>query len=149
MLVRMLCGYTGKPVRRVSTSYFPTMRSSALCHPERSIVSSSTLVIPSEVSCGAGYEVEGPCVLQAISTDLNRNSLNRCRSLISPRVKSFDNSAPKHFWHIRFYAIRSNADLVETPNQWKWSSFRAYAFAKTGLVAVNDWTTVKLKLRAA
>jgi putative transposase len=81
-------------------------------------------------------------------------------------LKVFDDSAPKHFWQRRFYDfnvwsahkyreklryIHRNPvkrGLVETPDQWKWSSFGAYAFAETGLV-VNDWSTVKLKLRAA
>ena len=27
--------------------------------------------------------------------------------------------------------------LVETPEQWRWSSFRHYAFAESGTVAIN------------
>jgi putative transposase len=30
--------------------------------------------------------------------------------------------------------------LVERPEQWRWSSFRAYAFGEAGGVRVNDWT---------
>jgi len=30
--------------------------------------------------------------------------------------------------------------LVETPEQWEWSSFRAYAFGEAGIVKVNDWS---------
>ena len=79
----------------------------------------------------------------------------------------FDNSAPKHFWQRRFYDFNAwsahkhreklryihrnpvKRGLVETPEQWRWSSFRAYAFAETGPVVVNDWSTVKMNIRAA
>jgi putative transposase len=82
-------------------------------------------------------------------------------------VKLFDNSAPKHFWQRRFYDfnvwsahkhreklryIHRNPvkrGLVETPDQWRWSSFRAYAFGETVPVMVNDWSTVKMKISAA
>jgi putative transposase len=78
-----------------------------------------------------------------------------------------DSSAPNHFWQRRFYDfnvwsahkhreklryIHRNPvkrGLVETPDQWRWSSFRAYAFDETGPVVVNDWSTVKMKVRAA
>jgi len=39
--------------------------------------------------------------------------------------------------------------LVETPDQWRWSSFRAYAYGEPGLVRVNDWAVLKMKIRAA
>jgi hypothetical protein len=35
--------------------------------------------------------------------------------------------------------------LVERPEQWKWSSFRAYACGETEVVRVNDWSVLKLK----
>jgi putative transposase len=35
--------------------------------------------------------------------------------------------------------------LVEAPEQWRWSSFRAYAFRETGPVKLNDWSAHKLK----
>lgn len=38
--------------------------------------------------------------------------------------------------------------LVESPELWRWSSYRAYAFAETGAVKVNDWSVLKLKVRA-
>ena len=36
--------------------------------------------------------------------------------------------------------------LVESPEQWQWSSFRAYAFGETRPVRVNDWTVLKMKI---
>jgi len=35
--------------------------------------------------------------------------------------------------------------LVEVPEQWAWSSFRAYAYQERGLVRVNEWSVLKLK----
>jgi hypothetical protein len=37
--------------------------------------------------------------------------------------------------------------LVASPELWRWSSFRAYAMGESGLVRVNDWTVLKLKIR--
>jgi putative transposase len=37
--------------------------------------------------------------------------------------------------------------LVESPEQWRWSSFRAYAYGEDGGVRVNDWSVLKLKVR--
>ena len=37
--------------------------------------------------------------------------------------------------------------LVNNPEDWKWSSFRAYAFNEAGPVVVNDWSVLKMKVR--
>jgi putative transposase len=37
--------------------------------------------------------------------------------------------------------------LVASPEQWFWSSFRAYFLGETGLVRVNEWEVLKMKLR--
>ena len=39
--------------------------------------------------------------------------------------------------------------LVESPEQWRWSSYRDYAYGERGLVRVNDWTVLKMKVRRA
>jgi putative transposase len=39
--------------------------------------------------------------------------------------------------------------LVEKPEQWRWSSFRDYAYGESGPVRVNDWTVLKMKVRGA
>ena len=72
---------------------------------------------------------------------------------------------PQHIWQARFYDynvwsgrkqvekvryIHRNPvrrGLVESPEQWRWSSFRAYAFGEAGPVRVNDWTVLKMKIR--
>ncbi len=64
-------------------------------------------------------------------------------------------SIPRSFWQARFYDfnvwtkkkrieklryIHRNPvtrGLVDSPEQWRWSSFRAYAFREKGIVAVN------------
>ncbi len=37
--------------------------------------------------------------------------------------------------------------LVESPDLWQWSSFRAYALGETGPVKINDWEVLKMKIR--
>jgi putative transposase len=37
--------------------------------------------------------------------------------------------------------------LVAEPDQWRWSSFRFYAYGEMGTVRVNDWTVLKMKMR--
>ena len=77
-----------------------------------------------------------------------------------------DKRPPEHVWQRRFYDfnvwgkekrveklryIHRNPvrrGLVEKPEQWPWSSFRAYAYGEVGPVRVNDWTVLKMKVRA-
>ena len=37
--------------------------------------------------------------------------------------------------------------LVVSPELWRWSSFRAYAFGEVGPVRVNEWQVLKMKIR--
>jgi putative transposase len=37
--------------------------------------------------------------------------------------------------------------LVESPELWRWSSYRAYACGERGVVCVNEWQVLKLKIR--
>ncbi|HEV2398518.1 MAG TPA: transposase [Candidatus Sulfotelmatobacter sp.] len=71
-----------------------------------------------------------------------------------------------HFWMRRFYDFNVWSEskmseklhymhqnpvtrgLVERPEDWKWSSFRAYAFGETGPVRVNDWSSCEQKTRS-
>ena len=36
--------------------------------------------------------------------------------------------------------------LVAAPELWRWSSFRAYFLGETGLVRVNEWEVLKMKM---
>jgi len=38
--------------------------------------------------------------------------------------------------------------LVVSPELWRWSSFRAYFLGEAGLVRVNEWEVLKMKIRA-
>ena len=39
--------------------------------------------------------------------------------------------------------------LVEEPDQWRWSSYRFYAYGESGLVRINDWSGWEEKIRAS
>jgi putative transposase len=85
----------------------------------------------------------------------------------SGTLQLFADPPPKHFWQRRFYDFNVwsahkrieklrymhrnpvKRGLVETPDQWRWSSFRAYAYREPGLVRVNGWSVLKMKIRAA
>jgi len=71
----------------------------------------------------------------------------------------------EHFWQSRFYDFNAwsaakhaekvhhihqnpvRRGLVAEPDQWFWSSFRAYACREPGIVAVNAPGSAKLKVR--
>jgi putative transposase len=38
--------------------------------------------------------------------------------------------------------------LVESPEQWDWSSFRAYTCGESGTVKVNDWGWCEKRIRS-
>ena len=103
-------------------------------------------------------EVGDPSVvIQAVNIGFARRVINR---------EGEPNSAtPAHIWQRRFYDfnvwgkekrvekiryIHRNPvrrKLVEKPEDWKWSSFRAYAFGEVGPVVVSDWSVLKIKVR--
>jgi putative transposase len=37
--------------------------------------------------------------------------------------------------------------LVASPEDWRWSSYRSYAYGEPGLVQINDWTWWEQKIR--
>jgi REP-associated tyrosine transposase len=97
-------------------------------------------------------------VIQAVKIGFARRVINR--------EGEPDSGTPAHIWQRRFYDfnvwgkekrvekiryIHRNPvrrGLVEKPEDWKWSSFRAYAFGEVGPVIVNDWSVLKMKVRA-
>jgi putative transposase len=72
--------------------------------------------------------------------------------------------ASAHVWSARFYDFNVYSErkrveklryihrnpvergLVVEADQWLWSSFRSYAYGETGLVRVNDWQLLELKV---
>jgi putative transposase len=37
--------------------------------------------------------------------------------------------------------------LVESPELWRWSSYRSYALGEAGAVRINEWDILKMKMR--
>ena len=72
--------------------------------------------------------------------------------------------APQHIWQARFYDFNVWTDrkrieklqymhrnpvkrgLVESPEMWRWSSYRSYAFGECGLLRLNEWGALQLKV---
>jgi REP element-mobilizing transposase RayT len=104
-------------------------------------------------------------VIQALKLGVVRRLLSASRKK-RDTPKLFDDSLAKKFWQRRFYDFNAwsahkrveklkymhrnpvKRGLVESPDLWRWSSFRAYACEESGIVRVNDWSVLKTKLRA-
>ena len=107
-------------------------------------------------------------VIQALKLGVARRVIAAAkrRERQHARQKSFQQDAScSRMWQARFYDynvwtqykrvekiryIHRNPvrrGLVESPEQWRWSSFRAYAYGEAGPVRVNDWSVLKLKVR--
>jgi putative transposase len=74
-------------------------------------------------------------------------------------------SPTNHFWMRRFYDFNVWSEvkiseklhymhqnpvtrgLVDRPEDWKWSSFRAYAYGEPGPERLNDWSSWEQKIR--
>ena len=74
-------------------------------------------------------------------------------------------AAPNNSWQRRFYDFnvwsqRKEVEklkymhrnpvvrgLVEKPDDWRWSSYRSYAYGEAGLVRINDWRWWEEKIR--
>ena len=72
---------------------------------------------------------------------------------------------PAHVWQHRFYDFNVWTEhkrieklryihrnpvkrgLAVAPDQWRWNSFRSYAYGETGPVAINSWQVLAMKLR--
>jgi putative transposase len=69
------------------------------------------------------------------------------------------------FWQSRFYDFNLRGQrkeveklkhmhrnpevrgLVASPEDWRWSSYRSYAYGEAGLVRINDWAWREEKIR--
>jgi putative transposase len=74
---------------------------------------------------------------------------------------------PQHVWQHRFYDFHVWSErkrveklrymhrnpvkdgFVQAPEQWVWSSYRAYAFNEEGIVRINQWPAAGLRSRSA
>jgi putative transposase len=101
-------------------------------------------------------------VMQAIKVGFSRRllaSARRSDQLCLPI------NIPAHIWQRRFYDFNVWTEkkrkeklrymhrnpvkrgLVVEPDQWRWSSFRSYAYGEAGMVRVNDWSVLKMRTR--
>ena len=73
--------------------------------------------------------------------------------------------APRHLWQARFYDFNVWTErkrieklrymhrnpvkrgLVESPEQWPWSSFRFYLYGELGPVRINDTDILQMRVR--
>ena len=104
-------------------------------------------------------------VMQALKLGFARRVLAERKRRRNPaQGEMFEPS--HHIWQARFYdfsvwSAKKQTEklhymhqnpvkrgLVESPELWRWSSYRAYAFGEAGAVAVNQWDVLKLKIRA-
>jgi putative transposase len=90
----------------------------------------------------------------------------------APRLALFEtwgfSSEPvpfRHIWQAHFYDFNIWTDrkrieklqymhrnpvrrgLVDSPETWRWSSYRSYALGECGLVRLNDWGTLQVRVR--
>jgi REP-associated tyrosine transposase len=105
-------------------------------------------------------------VVQAVKLGFARRVLAQLRRR-NPRQGALFEHAPRHIWQARFYDFNVWTErkrieklrymhrnpvkrgLVESPEMWRWSSYRSYAFREPGLVQVNAWEVLKLKVRTS
>ena len=87
------------------------------------------------------------------------------RAVYAREVGKLRTPASNHFWMRRFYDFNVWSEakiseklhyihqnpvtrgLVERPEDWKWSSFRAYACKEQGPMRINDWSSWVQKIR--
>jgi len=103
-------------------------------------------------------------VLQVLKQRFARRVLReRRRRCVSAQGLLWKELEDLHFWQARFYDFNVWSEpkrieklrymhhnpvergLVSEPEQWRWSSFRSYAFGEEGRVRINQWPTIELK----
>jgi putative transposase len=103
-------------------------------------------------------------VMQAVKQGFARRVLRQVRKRSSRQLGLFG-GPPKHVWQSRFYDFnvwnaRKRIEklrymhrnpvagrLVDSPEQWAWSSYRAYAYGEVGIVKLNEWPAAKMTMR--
>jgi REP element-mobilizing transposase RayT len=107
-------------------------------------------------------------VMQAIKQGFARRVLNRLRKhRRSGQQQLFGDDDAERVWQRRFYDFNVWSErkrieklrymhrnpvrrgLVERPEQWAWSSFRAYADGESGGERLNQWPAAKLTFTQA
>jgi putative transposase len=104
-------------------------------------------------------------VMQAMKLSFARRILAKVRPRNKLQMNLWKKNPPAHIWQRRFYDFNVTREdkrieklrymhrnpvrrgLVSEPDQWRWSSFRTYAYGETGPVRVNEWQVLKMKVR--
>jgi putative transposase len=103
-------------------------------------------------------------VMQALKLGFARLIVVEAKRRNPSQASLFDH-APQHTWQKRFYDFNVWTEykrieklrymhrnpvkrgLVESPELWRWSSFRSYFLGEAGVVKVNEWNVLKMKIR--
>jgi hypothetical protein len=105
--------------------------------------------------------------MQVVKQEFAKNLMRSIRAQTDLRQSQLwaDAHNPKHFWQTRFYDFNVWSDekrveklryihrnpvkrgLVREPEEWRWSSFRYYAFGECGLVLVTEQRQALLKIK--
>jgi putative transposase len=120
------------------------------------------VVMPEHVHLLVSEPAEGPLsiAMQALKPGFARRVIGwRRRQHPSELIEC----GPQRIWQARYYDFNvCTADkrvekvryihrnpvrrgLVEAPELWRWSSFRAYTYQEKGPVGINQWSVPKLK----
>jgi len=114
-------------------------------------------------------EVGTPSTVMQVVKQRSARALLPQRRPRNPRQASlFEESQRRAFWQARFYDFNLwttkkrveklrymhrnpvKRELVESPEQWRWSSYRFYLLGETGPVRVNEgWTEISFRDRVA
>jgi putative transposase len=104
-------------------------------------------------------------VMQALKLGFARRILVEAKRRSNPAQAALFDHARQHIWQKRFYDFNVWTEhkrieklrymhrnpvqrgLVESPELWAWSSFRAYFLGEAGAVKVNEWDVLKMKIR--
>jgi putative transposase len=114
---------------------------------------------------GEPQEKTPSTVMQALKLGFARRVLAQARRQRNPAQAVLFDRAPQHIWQKRFYDFNVWTEhkrieklrymhrnpvqrgLVASPELWRWNSFRAYFLGEAGLVRVNEWEVLKMKIR--
>ena len=104
-------------------------------------------------------------VMQALKQGFARRVLRQLRQRRPPGQATLFGPEPERVWQRRFYdfnvwSARKRIEklrsmhrnpvargLVDAPEQWAWSSFRAYAYGEVGIVRLNQWPAATMTMR--
>jgi putative transposase len=104
-------------------------------------------------------------VMQALKLGFARRVIVQAKRRWNPSQATLVGHLPQHIWQKRFYDFNVWTEhkrieklrymhrnpvqrgLVESPELWRWSSFRAHLFGEIGVVKINEWGALKMKIR--